>query len=229
MLWRVIVNKCKVKMMGQDVRKRYIDLLKGALQRFYREDAADLFRGGPADERTMVDCIARYVWFDRQDDRYNGLLPHVNVEYNKMYLSDDESRVKAFGPVPACDKCSLKENCWERIKLQIEKKCEESLSCPFVDCKKHSYQFRPDLIVHKRNTLGRDGNGLVVEFKKEDADGHFDKSECDFDVAKILCCTCLKRAFRYKIGAFVRLVRDHAEIRVFEDRKECGAPIVVTA
>lgn len=199
----------------------YKELLEDALNRFYKDDAKELFDGNPVDERAMVGCIARYVWCGRQSDRYKALLPHVDVEYNKMG-SSEAALIKAFGRVFECEsKCpeSRYKECGSLIQSRINAKCPCSPSCREVDCAKRKYKFRPDLIVHERGIWGADdGNGMIVEFKKDGADD----GDIAFDHAKIRFCTCGHSEFRYRIGAFVLLKRDSADVQIFVDGQKSG-------
>lgn len=199
----------------------YKELLEDALSRFYKEDAEELFDDNPVDEWAMVGCIARYVWCGRQCDKYKELLQHVDVEYNKMGTSE-KALIKAFDRVFECEgKCldSRYKECGSLIQSRIDANCSCSPSCQKVDCSKHKYRFRPDLIVHKRGTRGADdGNGMVVEFKKDGAND----GDIAFDCAKIRYCTCSHAEFRYKIGAFVLLKRDGADVQIFVDGQKSG-------
>ena len=200
----------------------YKRLLEDALSMFYKEDAKELFDGNPVDERAMVGCIARYVWCGRQSDRYKELLPHVDVEYNKMGPSG-KALIKAFDRVFECEgNCpeSRYKECGSLIQSRINAKCPCSPSCREVDCAKRKYKFRPDLIVHKRGTRGADdGNGMIVEFKKDGADD----GDIAFDHAKIRFCTCGRSEFRYRIGAFVLLKCDSADVQIYVDGQKLGA------
>ena len=203
----------------------YVDLLVKALRLFYKNDAEELFKGNPVDERAMVGCIARYVWWVKQA-KFKGLKAHVDVEYNKMHRPNIGSWVKAFEQVADCmyaeeggGKCLRYEKCGQMIQARINEKCNYSFECRDVDCAKHFYRFRPDLIVHERSVSGCEGgNGLIVEFKKEQkSERNEDKEAVAFDLAKVRYCTCLKREFRYKVGAFVMLRSTKADICVFID------------
>ena len=213
-------------MNGQDVCQLYVDLLVEALKLFYKNDADELFKGDPVDERAMVGCIARYVWRVKQGEKFKDLNTHVDVEYNKMYQPNIGVWVKAFEQVADCmhaeeggKKCLRYEKCGQMIQARINEKCNYSFECRDVDCTKHFYRFRPDLIVHERSVPGCEGgNGLIVEFKKEQkSERNEDKEAIAFDLAKVRYCTCLKREFRYKVGAFVMLRSTKADICVFID------------
>lgn len=194
----------------QEEQQGYIALLSGALKRFYQEDAKELFNDGkPIDERTMVGCISRYVWCERQWDEFGNLEPDVDVEYNKMRDSDDKVVEKHFDDCLKED-CDRRDECWGKIMLR---KCTYSASCHWTECEKHPYGFRPDLIVHKRGSHSGDRNGMIVEFKK-DRKG-IAKRDVEFDIAKIEHGTCDDRAFRYKVGAFVLLKQKQADVYVF--------------
>ena len=207
-----------------DVQCRlYKELLVKALGRFYNEDAKDLFDGNPIDERAMVGCIARYVWCDRKRDKYKELMPHVDVEYNKKHTPNDGAWVKAFELVSGCKGACRKSRykyCGNLIQSRINDRCRYSSSCCAVDCSKHLYRFRPDLIIHKRGSGGDmgDGNGMIVEFKKDGAND----GDIAFDCAKIRYCTCGCSEFRYRIGAFVLLKCDSAEVQLFVDGRKAG-------
>ena len=219
----------------QKERQGYIDLLVGALKRFYQEDAEEMFKGYPLDERTMVGCIARYVWCDRHHVNFNGLKQDVDVEYNKNHKSEAEIQDKVFAEEKSCcnkDECGPYPGCWPVIEQRIKerRKCQErhqcqiecKVECEGVDEKEYKCKFRPDMIVHERGASGRTGNGMIVEFKKAITDDEFEKAEegkITFDFAKIRFCTCACRDYQYKIGAFVLLRRKMADVIIFAEKE----------
>lgn len=222
-------------MNGQDVCQLYVDLLVEALKLFYKNDADELFKGDPVDERAMVGCIARYVWWVKQAEKFKGLKTYVDVEYNKMHQPNIGAMVKAFDQVADCmraeegsRKCLRYEKCGQMIQARINEKCDFSFECRVVDCSKNLYRFRPDLIVHERGVPGCEGgNGLIVEFKKEqECKRNEAKEAVAFDLAKVRYCTCKKRDFKYEVGVFVMLRSTKADICVFVNGRKRGRWVV---
>ena len=203
--------------------EQYVELLVDALSLFYQNDAEALFSDRLVHEQAMVGCIARYAWcLRRSDPRFSSLLPDVDVEYDKM----DMASLKTLIDITRYHNCQngLYESCGGTIKKKILekdgqcKKCEKRTQCDVNDCEKEltkdEYNFRPDLIIHKRN---ENENGLVVEFKKIDHDFDKKKNEINFDIAKIRACTCANQNFVYKVGAVVLLCKDCAHVKIFNN------------
>ena len=200
---------------------KYVDLLVEALTLFYIHDAGDLWTSRKADERAMVGCIDRHAWCCHKRPEYSSLLPHIDIEYDKMSKFGESGIVrKAFERSIDClnvFKCNEYETCGKIIYdkmcktegVKTNKKCKK---CVFY---KERYYFRPDMIIHERNTPIDDGNGLVVEFKSEDEQ----KVDLKFDTARVKFCTCRRQSFRYLVGAVVLLHKDICEVRVFRDAK----------
>jgi hypothetical protein len=196
---------------------KYIELLVNALKEFYNEDAEALWTGRKVDERTMVGCISRYVWHGRKQSGYESLLPHIDIEYDKMQREAVGVSKKAFERSIDCAPCDEYETCGKVIN---EKMCcnegvanEECVNCELY---KERYQFRPDLIVHKRNSQWDRGNGLIVEFKTKENG----KADLRFDIARVKYCTCSERDFRYVVGAVVLLCKNRCEVQVFRNGKK---------
>lgn len=207
-------------MCDKEKADKYVDLLVEALTLFYIHDAGDLWTSRKADERAMVGCIDRHAWCCHKRPEYSSLLPHIDIEYDKMAKFGESGIVrKAFERSIDCltfFKCKRYKSCGKIIR---NKMCKEDhavgrkyKSCVF----REQYYFRPDMIIHKRNTPLDEGNGLVVEFKSKDKR----KPGLEFDVARVKFCTCMKQSFRYFVGAVVLLNKDICEVRVFRDGKK---------
>lgn len=204
---------------SRTIEQGYIDLLTGALQRFYQEDAKELFQGCPLDERTMVGCIARYVWCDRHRGIFGDLESDVDIEYNKYYGSETEIQDKIFAQEKSCCKehdCDSYTHCWKVIEQRIEERKKHKSEChKSIDKKEYECKFRPDMIVHKRRSPEKMGNGMVVEFKKAISLKDLERAEFVFDFAKIRFCLCERRNFQYKVGVFVLLRPEIADVITF--------------
>ena len=204
----------KGKFMANSTTGKYIKLLIDALQEFYVQDVKDLFKNKMADERAMVGCIYRYIWCLMHNPYYDDLEPDIDIEYDRM--SSPHSK-KAFDiSIDHKDSCihNNYENCGKLICNQRHingKICKQGNINAHK--KKKWRDFRPDLIIHKRGSSVGAGNGMVVEFKKENAES----SDIDFDKAKVMYCTCPKADFRYLVGAVVLLCNDKCEVHVFKD------------
>lgn len=209
---------------SQKERQGYIDLLVGALMRFYQEDAEEMFRDYPLDERTMVGCIARYAWCDRHRGKFSGLKQDVDVEYNKNHKTEEEIQDKIFAEERSCcnkKACRQYPSCWPVIEQRIKERQKCQVECTGVDGKEYKCKFRPDMIVHERGSSGRTGNGMIVEFKKvvsEKELGEAEEGKIAFDFAKIRFCTCAHRDYQYKIGAFVLLRQKMADVITFTEK-----------
>lgn len=116
-------------------------LLVDSLKLFYRRDAKQLFGCGKAiDERAMVGCIYRYMWH-LLSRHCETCLPifDIDVEYDRMNSINGEEIKKHMVVMPECDECLDKGKCIDLIK--------ENTSDG-----KDNYNFRPDIIVHKRGS-----------------------------------------------------------------------------
>lgn len=224
------LNAEAVQSALRDKQQGYINLLVGALQRFYQEDADAVFSESPVDERAMVGCVARYVWCDRHRAVFDNLEPDVDIEYNKWHKTEAELHDKEFkkDPIYCTNKrCNQHADCWLVIENQKKERCACPLECKDDNCKKHP-KFRPDMIVHKRGSSEGMGNGMIVEFKKvKSSKDAIEKklSEFAFDLAKIRFCTCEHRNFQYKTGAFVILSPEKAFVTIVEKHDEKSNPI----
>lgn len=224
------LNAEAVQSALRDKQQGYINLLVGALQRFYQEDADAVFSESPVDERAMVGCVARYVWCDRHRAVFDNLEPDVDIEYNKWHKTEAELHDKEFkkDPIYCTNKrCNQHADCWLVIENQKKERCACPLECKDDNCKKHP-KFRPDMIVHKRGSSEGMGNGMIVEFKKvKSSKDAIEKklSEFAFDLAKIRFCTCEHRNFQYKTGAFVILSPEKAFVTIVKKHDEKSNPI----
>ena len=190
------------------VIQKYVALLCNAIQLFYMNDAEALFESKQRktcerikekknlNERTMVGCIYRYVWCLRHDRRYAELEQDVDIEYDRKTSDIGEFIEKGLIKCDEKDHCFCFDKCWQTI-FQTWKGNSPDRSASDENRKGFHVGFRPDLIVHKRNSKLGQGNGLVAEFKKER--GSHDK-DLLFDIAKVRFCTCEKQEFRYLIG-----------------------------
>ncbi len=68
-------------------------------------------------------------------------------------------------------------------------------------------RFRPDIILHQRNTDAQ--NLIVVEVKRD--------KFCPFDEAKIKAMTKQQGVFRYRIGVFIYFLKDSPEFLWYTD------------
>lgn len=201
--------------------KKYIELLCEALQLFYKNDAKALFKDHAADERAMVGCIYRYAWCLMHDRRFSGLGPDIDVEYDRMNSSEGDAVKKTieFGICkerkPDCPKQRI---CVDFINEHcIKERCSKNNNQP------EKYDFRPDIIIHRRHFNGSKDNGIDVEVKKDGAE----KNRKDFDKAKVMFCTCQKADFKYKVGAVVILHKDKCDVTIYQNGKEVMMPFCV--
>ena len=185
---------------------KYIELLVKALQEFYVKDAKDLFKDKMVDERAMVGCIYRYMWCSLQRMKWDGIEHDIDIEYDRMNNKDGDAIRKTILCINKHkDDCKHEyEFCGKIIEDYNKKECN--------DCKDR--QFRPDIIVHRRMSELGEGNGLVVEFKKDRGEKSNKKDDL-FDMAKVMYCTCDKGDFRYKVGACVKLFERLCKVLVF--------------
>ena len=196
--------------------EKYIELLCKALQMFYKNDAKALFKSHAADERAMVGCIYRYAWCLMHDQRFSDLGPDIDVEYDRMNSSEGDAVKKTieFGICkerkPGCPKQMI---CVDLIK----KLCSKNNNQP------EKYEFRPDIIIHRRHFNGSKDNGIDIEVKKDGAE----KKRKDLDKAKVMFCTCPKADFNYKVGAVVILHKDKCDVTIYQNGKEAMIPFCV--
>lgn len=208
----VLMGEGKCKELNDD-QKTYVDLLVDSLQRFYKDDAEKLFKDNPVDERSMVGCIARYMWCMNGRGRFAELMPDVDVEFNKLHLSKNEVKDKGFYATTECkEKCRYKGGCGKMIEAHF-KKNKNGVRKDFKD---RLVRFRPDVIVHRR---GFSENGMIVEFKKESAyKDEREQRRVLFDLAKIRFCTCKEISrLKYKVGVFVMLREKKSDVFVFAE------------
>lgn len=207
---RKLIDDGKCKKLN-DEQKTYVDLLADALQRFYEDDAEELLKDNPVDERSMIGCIARYMWCRNRRGRFEELMPDVDVEFNKLSLTRNEVEDKGFYVAMECKEgCKYKEGCGKMIEAhftKVKKGEAESFDGRLG-------RFRPDVIVHRR---GSSQNGMIVEFKKESAyKDERAQRRMLFDLAKIRFCTCEEISrLKYKVGAFVVLRKKMSDVFVF--------------
>ena len=198
------------------MRDKYIELLVEALEWFYQNDAESLFVGRLVHEQTMVNCIARYIWYLRKRKKSLGLVEDVDVEYDKIHLRDPKAFYGLADHKADCSK-KIYKLCGGIITDKINERDSKCKQCEKQDlCKRRGtkYRFRPDLILHTRNS---DENWLVVEFKKMDDNVGKRESEFNFDMAKLRACTCKQQGFKYEVGAFVILDKECSHVKIFID------------
>lgn len=174
----------------------YIELLTKAVQWFYKNDASYT---KDVDERAMVGCVYRYMWCILQQ-KVSFSVADIDIEYDRMGNSEDAIRKCIEVPENSCKSCDRKKECYAVLKSKIERKSRDKIK----------YEFRPDIIVHQRGDLIK--NGLVIEFKKR-------SRGAKLDIAKLMYCTCENGAFKYDVGAFVLFEATQAHIEVFVDGK----------
>lgn len=179
-------------------------LLETALLIFYKCDAQALFgHNKDIDERAMVGCIYRYMWCAIQCMPMHEEID-IDIEYDRMSCGNAEGVKKQISVCGSkCAGCCHKGNCYDLIDKAINDH----------KTNKDSYEFRPDIIVHKRNT---NQNYMVIEFKKRG----LRISRDAFDVAKVMLCTCKKQAFMYQIGAFVKLEERSCDVQFYNFGEE---------
>ena len=191
------------KRIKEHIEQRYINLLSIALQEFYAKDAEALFKDKIIDERAMVGCVYRYMWYFLQKEEWGGLEHDIDIEYDRMNNGQGESIKKTIEHIK--DHENYCKHGYDSCGKVLEKHNTTTQECR--ECKDR--QFRPDIIVHHRMSELGEGNGLVVEFKKE-------RKNQDLDVAKVMFCTCDKGDLKYKIGACVKLFERHCIVSVFK-------------
>lgn len=183
------------------MRNKYLTILSEAIKRFYVNDAKSLFGNNKQiDERAMVGCIYRYMWnILEQQKTLGGQICDIDIEYDRMNgCHGDEIKKHMSIVVEHCSKCMHKESCFELIKRYMKED-------------QKTYDFRPDIILHKRGVCSRGGNFMVVEVKKDNSAAERIK----FDEAKVRYCTCDRAPLRYSIGATVVLAESGAVVRHF--------------
>ncbi len=190
----------------KNMKNKYLELLSLAINRFYLNDAKSLFGANKQiDERAMVGCIYRYMWSILEQQKIEGVQMcdiDVDIEYDRMNGCQGEEIKKHINIVMEhCQKCTHKESCIELIKRYMK-----------VD--KKTYDFRPDIILHKRGACSQKGNFMVVEVKKDISSAQRIK----FDEAKVRYCTCDNAPLRYAIGATVVLSENGAMVQTFTSK-----------
>lgn len=190
-------------------KTKYIELLMQALQEFYCKDAKDLFKDGMVDERAMVGCIYRYMWRSLQSMKWDGIEHDIDIEYDRITeddLGDHRKRI-----VNCNDSCCDKFNdCMKRLETEMSSpKCVTNLA------NSEERLYRPDILIHNRNSCGIANNGLVIEFKKEGCGNR----RALVDMAKIYYLTCCKsKSEQYRYGAMVMLRSKIAHVGIFENK-----------
>ncbi|MCR4827488.1 MAG: hypothetical protein K5882_11155 [Bacteroidales bacterium] len=226
--------------------EKYIELLCEALQMFYKNDAKALFRPDDSaeskvvNEQAMAGCIYRYVWCLRHQSCYAELEPDVDTEYDRMKSKDGNTMFdlkvkyvqKKIYPCPNSESCCCSKECWETIcnyDNDSDKKAAKDNAQNVNDATEgldvSAKPFRPDLIIHERNSAPGRGNGMIVEFKK---DREEDDKDYLFDVAKVKFCSCDKQHFGYKIGVVVNLKQTQCVVSIHKGDREL-APFCVDA
>ena len=214
-----------------DEQNGYVRLLINALQRFYENDARDLFEGKDdlIGECAMVGCISRYVWCGRNCGKFDYLLPDVDIEYNKDHEPDSKVVEKNLVAPPECwdgplhKQCEGFEMCWKEIDEYKKDRCKRHQKCKGSDCEKPPYKFRPDLIIPRRGPSLVENIGVIIEFKKCEVSKCEKTEEIAFDLAKIRYCTCEDAHYKYKVGVFVLLKKTQADVFIFAKHKFAGA------
>ena len=186
-----------------------IMLLIGALVLFTRSDAGILFNETKdVCERTMVGCVYRYMYCAHIMNLCNSTQPDIDIEYDRMRIDGEKFGLKAFSL------CHLpKATCTDEQRTKCNEFIGHEKWCCECDnpCKKHVI---PDLIIHMRNSNPGDGNGMVVEFKRNK------NKKCFNDDIKIAYSTCLHGTLRYKVGATVRLSRQIQVVSLYIDSEK---------
>lgn len=183
---------------------KYLQVLIDGIKEFYRRDADMLFNGKPIDERAMVGCIYRYMWCEIAR---KGINCDIDIEYDRMRGRNGEFARKSIDLAKDCGTDSCRRHCLLLIAEKVEKRKTK---------KNELYSIRPDIILHKRNSIGKD-NYLVVEFKKDPKNDPVCQADVDFDQAKIRWNTCEKSLLKYENGVFVRLSKAGALIEQCEN------------
>ena len=186
-----------------------IVLLIGALVLFAKNDAEALFNENKdVDERTMAGCVYRYIFCACLMNLLKSTQPDIDIEYDRMRVVGKGLVSKCFTPcLHPKEMCKSYQNkvCNDFIKNH-GKLCDK--------CEQYEKRIRPDLIIHKRNSEPGSDNGMIVEFKRDDAGG------CD-DV-KITYSTCLSGTLKYKIGAKVTLSSVNQKVELYKDSVKDG-------
>jgi len=181
-----------------------MQLLLGALMIFTRDDASALFDNQKdVDERVMVGCVYRYMYCACMMGFCKSTQPDIDIEYDRMQIDHGKFGPKAFSfcyrPKTTCmrgqeDKCNS--------FVGREKWC--------LACRQCDRRVRPDLIIHKRNSDLGVGNGMIVEFKRNNVDDHDDN-------VKIAYATCEHGSLKYVIGAVVKLSDNTQVVGFYKD------------
>jgi hypothetical protein len=179
-------------------------LLIGALVLFARNDAESLFDNKKdVDEKAMAGCVYRYMFCACLMKLFESTQPDIDIEYDRM-------RVVEKGLVSKYLTLCLEPK--ERCKSRQQKVCNDFIKNHGKVCDKCAQKkkrIRPDLIIHKRKSEHGRGNGMIVEFKRDNVDG------CD-DV-KIAYSTCSLGMLKYKIGAKVTLSSATQKLELYKD------------
>ncbi len=152
-----------------------VELVKAAVSDFIveRPSLLELF----VHEQSISHRIAVHL-----ERRINNTQLHVDCEYNKnlgvpkLIEVDDIDRI-------------------------ARKACGCHVCADIADPMGRERSFRPDIIVHKRNSNGH--NTVAIEVKK----GKF----CPFDEAKLKALTGSRNDYNYQLGVFVYFPKDKPE------------------
>ena len=123
---------------------KYLQVLIDGIKEFYRRDADMLFNGKPIDERAMVGCIYRYMWCEIAR---KGINCDIDIEYDRMRGRNGEFARKSIDLAKDCGTDSCRRHCLLLIAEKVEKRKTK---------KNELYSIRPDIILHKRNSIGKD-------------------------------------------------------------------------
>ena len=195
-------RRFRIKLFDDKELDGFLQVLLYGLVKFYAHDATELFEGYAVDERAMVGCIYRYMYCAMEKGLCVENYPDIDSEYNRMMLEYERWVEKSMRPCEQPDCPHAKECYWlvekERKRLsKCKDKCEDACV------------FRPDIILHRRNTQQ---NGLIVEVKKS---SERDKRRLLVDHAKVRYCSCAEGVFHYRIGATVLLSETKATINLY--------------
>lgn len=191
---------------------KFVQVLTDGIKEFYQRDADMLFRGKPIDERAMVGCIYRYMWCQIERE---GIDCDIDIEYDRMRGRNGGFSRKSIDLAKECGTDSCRQHCLLLIAKKVGKRKTKK--------ENELYTIRPDIVLHKRNSIGKD-NYLVVEFKKDSKNDPVSQADVNFDQAKIRWNTCERSLLKYENGVFVRLSEAGAQIEQCEsgDFKKIG-------
>lgn len=143
-------------------------------------------------------------------------MSNIDIEYDRMVKDSQSYYEKEL----SCECRSREGNklCYDKCCQIIIDEIEKGVAKNSTKKEKESdiirKAVRPDVIVHNRNKVGVENNGLVVEFKK------YDNNKVAFDMAKLYYFTCPEsKTLQYQLGAMVRLFPEYAYVGFVGERK----------